>query len=317
MTPRLGFVGLGQMGLPMLENLCSGGDLPVMAHDLADAPFDRLAGHPAWGRSLRRADGLGGLAGASHVIVMLPDSTATNRVIEGGDGAPGLATILAPGARVIDMGSSDPAQTVRLGTVLDARGIALTDAPVSGTVTRARAGTLSILAGCDAATLEGLRPILSRMGTELIATGRLGAGHAMKALNNYVYAAGLLAASEALCIADRLELDLGVFAQVLNASSGRNVATETKIVQAILPGRYDGGFALALQAKDLATAARLQDRAGCPAAQLDLCTRLWTEAVAALPAGADNTEIHRYLDRNAPAGPSPSRPSPAHPLQRS
>ncbi len=297
----IGFVGLGQMGLQMVQNLAADGALGIGAHDRADAPFASLARHPAWGRNLQRAAALTDLAGASHVVTMLPDSRATNLVIEGDGNAPGLAEILAPGAVILDMGSSDPAETLRLAETLSARGIALIDAPVSGTVTRAKAGTLTIMAGCDEERLERLRPILGRMGSELIATGTAGAAHAMKALNNYVYAAGLLAASEALCIARRLDLDPEIFTRVLNGSSGRNVATETKLAQAILPESYDGGFALALQAKDLRTAAALQKLAGFEAAQLSSCAALWARAAAALGPGADNTEIHRFIDQTNPA----------------
>jgi 3-hydroxyisobutyrate dehydrogenase len=99
-----------------------------------------------------------------------------------------------------------------------------------------------------------------------------------------------------------MDLDLDVFTDVLNASSGHNVATETKLRQFIVPGTYSGGFALALMAKDLRTADSLQALAGVSASQLSLCAELWQRAREALPAGADNTEIHRYLERlNAPA----------------
>ena len=89
------------------------------------------------------------------------------------------------------------------------------------------------------------------MGETLIRTGAVGSAHAMKALNNYVHAAGLLAAAEALRLGEALGLDLGVLADVMNASSGRNIATETKVKQEILPGRYQGGFQLGLMRKDL------------------------------------------------------------------
>ena len=136
------------------------------------------------------------------------------------------------------------------------------------------------MAGGDAADLERARPLLSRMGATLIPTGAVGSAHAMKALNNYVYAAGLLAASEALLIARRMGLDLDVFTDVLNASSGRNVATETKLRQFIVPGSYAGGFALALMAKDLRTADALQAHAGVRVGQLSLCAGLWQRALA-------------------------------------
>ncbi|WP_338878378.1 NAD(P)-dependent oxidoreductase [Achromobacter veterisilvae] len=299
MALNIGFVGLGMMGLPMLENLARDEEnFNLLAYDRDPARLDRLAGHPAWNRTLKPAAGLQALAACDVVITMLPDSAATNAVIEGKDG---LAGIMRAGSVLLDMGSSNPAETLRLAPRLREAGVTLIDAPVSGAVAKAAAGTLAIMVGADAAGLERVRPVLSRMGASIIHTGAVGSAHAMKALNNYVYAAGLLAASEALLIARRMDLDLDVFTDVLNASSGRNVATETKLRQFIVPGTYNGGFALALMAKDLRTADSLQALAGVSASQLSLCTELWQRAREALPAGADNTEIHRYLERlNAP-----------------
>ncbi|VDC30490.1 NAD(P)-dependent oxidoreductase [Pseudogemmobacter humi] len=292
---RIGFIGLGTMGLPMIENLANQPDFELLAFDPSDTPFSALAGHKAWATRLCRADALGDLSGCDLIITMLPNSRITNAVMRGEEGRPGLAQILRPGARILDMGSSDPGSTMKLAQELAAKGISLTDAPVSGAVTKARTGELSIMVGTDAEGLETLRPVLSAMGRVLIPTGAVGSAHAMKALNNYVYAAGLLAASEALGIAARMGLDLAVLSDVLNASSGRNVATETKLRQFILPGSYNGGFALRLQAKDLATADGLQALSGFDAPQLTLCAGLWAEAVQQLPADADNTEIHRFL----------------------
>lgn len=296
MSKKLGFVGLGMMGLPMVANLAGAEGFEVLAYDLNDAPFEELAKHPAWGKGLGRAATMEDLGACETVVMMLPNSDITNRVVEGAPGQPGLATVLGSGASVIDMGSSNPAETLRLGALLAKGGVHLVDAPVSGAVAKAKSATLAIMAGCSPERLEELRPILGRMGSELIATGGLGSAHSMKALNNYVYAAGLLAASEALCIAERLGLDLHVLTRILNSSSGRNVATETKIEQFILPRSYSGGFALALQAKDLRTAGTLQDMSGFDAPQLSGCIDLWSRAERTLPRGADNTEIHRFIE---------------------
>lgn len=295
MIQQIGFVGLGAMGLPMLTNLAKEQIFHIHAFDLSEAPFAALSTLRTWGRTLFRADTLDALSKCETVITMLPDSCATNRVIEGGNGAPGLITILRSGATVVDMGSSDPAETMRLVPLLADAGIALVDAPVSGGVAKARVGDLAIMVGGDVAMVERLRPILSRMGQQLIATGKPGAAHAMKALNNYVYAAGLLATVEAVAIAQRLDLDTDIFADVLNNSSGRNFATETKLRPFLLPRNYAGGFALRLQAKDLALADGLQALANVEAPQLHLCAELWAQAAAALPTDADNTEIQRFI----------------------
>jgi 3-hydroxyisobutyrate dehydrogenase len=117
----------------------------------------------------------------------------------------------------------------------------------------------------------------------------------MKALNNFVYAAGLLAAAEAARLGAALDLDLNILADVLNASSGRNIATETKLKQEIIPGRYAGGFQLGLMRKDLATAGTIASEAGFDATLLTLLRGRWNAAVAALGPKVDNTEIHRFI----------------------
>ena len=114
-------------------------------------------------------------------------------------------------------------------------------------------------------------PLLREMGVAPIRTGPVGSAHAMKALNNYVYAAGLLAAAEAVHMAAALGLDTAVFTDVLNASSGRNVATETKLKSDVLTGRYAAGFQLGLMRKDLETAGAIADETGFDAPSLALC----------------------------------------------
>jgi 3-hydroxyisobutyrate dehydrogenase len=222
---------------------------------------------------------------------MLPDSRAVAAVMEG------LLPALGPGALVVDMGSSRPTETRRWGEALAAKGGAMLDAPVSGSVPKARAGTLAIMVGGEDADVARAEPLLRAMGETIIRTGPLGSAHAMKALNNYVYAAGLLAVSEAALMAEQEGLDLGVLTAVLNASSGRNIASETKLAQEIVSGRYAGGFQLGLMRKDLETAASMADASGTPRVLLDLCRAAWAEAVAALGPKADNTEIHRHLRR--------------------
>src|SRR5262249_18251800 len=155
-------------------------------------------------------------AGASDIVVtMLPTGDAVREVVTGAGDA--LLPGLRPGTAVVDMGSSAPAGTVALGALLAAHGIGMLDAPVSGGAAAVAAGTLAIMAGGDAALRERCHPILAAIGTRIFATGGLGSGHAVKALNNLVSATGLVAAAEALLVGRRFGVDPAVMLDVFNA----------------------------------------------------------------------------------------------------
>jgi 3-hydroxyisobutyrate dehydrogenase len=287
---RVGLVGLGNMGRPMAARFRATG-LPLAVHDArADVTRDVAAACDAVA-----APSLAALATASDIVVtMLPDGAMVRRVALG----PGdcLQAGLAAGSILVDMGSSSPSGTRALGATLAGRGIGMLDAPVSGGVRRAVDGTLTVMVGGDAALVARCRPLFDAVGTQLFACGTLGAGHAMKALNNLVSAAGLLAAGEALLVGTRFGLDPARMLEVLNASTGRNYATEHKLAQFVLSRRFDAGFSLALMVKDLGTALELAGDTATPAAFARECHALWTRAVEALEPGADHTAVVRWLE---------------------
>jgi 3-hydroxyisobutyrate dehydrogenase len=229
------------------------------------------------------------------VITMLPDSAAVDAVVLGSPGARALIHVLRKGALLIDMSSSAPLRTRELAARLEAAGLDFLDAPVSGGVKRALDGTLAIMVGGDAGVLEVWRELLGRMGRTVTRVGPAGAGHAMKALNNYVSAAGLVATVEALLAGQRFGLDPAVMTDVLNGSTGRNNTTENKVKPFMLSARYDSGFALALMAKDLGIAMTLAAQVGAPMRLGDAVRAMWDDAAAGLGAAADHTEMHRWL----------------------
>jgi len=290
MPTPIGFIGLGMMGLPMSRNLLKAGHA-LLACDPSEAARAALAAGAAAG-SVRFAPTPAAVAAEATIIVlMLPDSPVVAKVMEAGDG---LLAALRPGQLVIDMSSSLPGETRRLAPQVAAHGARFIDAPVSGGVTKARSGTLAIMVGGDDAAYGMAEPVLRGMGEALIRTGAVGSAHAMKALNNFVYAAGQLAAAEALIMARKLDLDLGILAAVLNASSGRNITTETKL-KSMIGGTYELGFSLGLMRKDLETAGAIAAETGVDAASLATCRQRWSEAMAALGPRVDTTEIHRFL----------------------
>ncbi len=228
---------------------------------------------------------------ADVVVLMLPNSDVVEAVLV----EAGALDALAPGKVVVDMGSSEPMRTRRLAAVAIGKGIAVIDAPVSGGVRAATAGTLTIMVGGDATTVARVRPILDELGSRVVHVGDAGAGHAVKALNNLMSATHLLATSEAMRTAEAFGLDLAVVLDVVNTSSGRSGSTENKWPNFVFPGTYDSGFALDLMVKDMAIAVALADAAGVDATLGRRALELWRDAAAALPAGADHTEIARCV----------------------
>jgi len=290
---RIGFVGLGNMGAPMTRRLAQGG-FGVLAYDIRAEIAEALSGEEAGIEAVAELGALGEICGV--VITMLPDATAVRQVVLGETGRDGVAGSLARGSVVIDMSSSAPAATLALGDALQTLGIYLVDAPVSGGVPRARDGSLTIMAGGPEARIDSLSPVFACLG-QVQRTGALGSGHAMKALNNYVSAAGLLAVCEALIIARRFGLDPKVANEVLKSSTGRNNTTDRKVEPFMLSRSFDSGFALALLRKDVGMARELAGELALDAPWLQSCKALLDEAAGALGDTADHTEAFVFLER--------------------
>jgi 3-hydroxyisobutyrate dehydrogenase len=287
-SARIGFVGLGNMGEPMVRRLAAAGH-EVSAYDLAGSARDRLADVAG----VTVAAAAGDVAeGADMVILMLPDSAAVEQVLLGD----GLLRRVAPPALVVDMSSSEPERTRALAEQAAQAGLTLVDAPVSGGVAGARAGTLTIMAGGPPGALARLRPVLDVLGSKVVHAGAgPGAGHAVKALNNLMSAAHLLVSCEAMLAAEAFGLDPAVVLNIVNESSGRSGSTQTKWPCYILPGGFDSGFSMRFMVKDMTIALRMAQAAGCPAAASRAVLEAWSAAADAMPPGADHTEIARWL----------------------
>ncbi|HEV2038381.1 MAG TPA: NAD(P)-dependent oxidoreductase [Candidatus Eremiobacteraceae bacterium] len=270
------FIGLGLMGRLMAANLEKAGFI-IQSFDLNGSGNCPSAKEAA--------------KGAQVLITMVPDGKAVRKAV--------LAALpgLAPGSIVIDMSSSDPSDTRKLNAILKKKNIRLLDAPVSGAKAKAADGTLAIMVGGDAGVLERVRPVLSKMGTEIFLTGALGSGHATKALNNYLGGAGTIAGFEALLVGEKFGLDPKVLIDVINASTGRNSTTERKIPQQIFTGAFASGFALALMAKDVGIAREIAREVGVETPYLKNTLKIWRDALSRLPAGADHTEMYHYLKK--------------------
>ena len=284
---RIAFLGLGMMGLPMAARLAKAG-YEVRGYDPVETV--RAALTEAGGTACASADEA--IDGAAALITMLPNGKAVETALIGG-ATPAVGR-LAPDAVIVDMSSSSPTGTRELAPRLEALGFGLVDAPVSGGVRRAQDGSLAIMAGGPEALVARVRPLLEAMGRSIFATGPVGSGHAMKALNNYVSAAGLTAACEALRVGQAFGLDPELMTDVLNASTGRNNSTEVKLKPFVISKTYGSGFSMRLMAKDLRTADDLARHLDVPAPLSHAVTALWSEADATLGAGTDHTAIDLF-----------------------
>lgn len=297
MTPvsgKIGFVGIGTMGTPMATNLAKAGH-KLIVYDAKPENARTLAST----HEVEIADRLTDLgAQSATVITMLPDGKIVRKVLCGENDSfkDCVAAGMPSGSIVIDMSSSSPVGTRELSEVLAKRGIVLLDAPVSGGVRRAVDGSLAIMAGGDAAAFERCKPLFEKMGKQIFHAGPSGAGHAVKALNNYVSAAGLLAASEAVVAGSRFGLEPAVIVDIINASSGMNNSTQNKFKQFILSKTWGAGFMMGLMAKDVRTALEVTAATDTPDPLARHCVEIWNDAERKLGGTVDHTEIYRYLE---------------------
>jgi 3-hydroxyisobutyrate dehydrogenase len=287
----IAFIGLGMMGRPMADRLAEAG-FKLRVFDLSQkAVSDFVGAHPS---ALATASAKAAAQGADALITMLPDGKVVRQaVLEGRDAA---VEGLAAGGLVLDMSSSNPVDTQQLARDLAARGMAVLDAPVSGGVKRAVDGTLSIMVGGAAADLERVRPVFAAMGRTITLCGPAGAGHAMKALNNYLSAAGLVAMCEALVVGEAFGLDPGTMVDVFNSSTGKSNATEVKGRQFVVSRTFAAGFTTGLMVKDLRTAADVARHLELRMPNLEQAVGYWTGANGKLGPSADHTEIFRYAE---------------------
>jgi 3-hydroxyisobutyrate dehydrogenase len=288
----IGFIGLGNMGSPMTRRLVEAG-YAVRAFDVS--PDARARARAVGATEVDSAPSAAD--GARIVILMLPNSAIVSSVVdelvEGGT--------LRPGAVVVDMSSSEPLATRAVAARLAGAHIGMVDAPVSGGVKGAVNGTLTIMTGGDERTLGRVQPVLDCLGRTVHA-GPVGAGHAVKALNNLLSATHLWVTSEAMEAGIRFGIEPSVMLAVFNGSSGRSGSTENKWPNFILPGTYDSGFGLRLMLKDMKIATQLARDTGTPSVLGEQAVGLWSAAAEGLDPAADHTEVARWIREKSPGG---------------
>jgi len=287
MIKRVGFVGIGNMGWPMAANLLKAGfDVTV-----CDAAPGRAAAFVAEFGARAAATPADAAREVEAVVTIVPTSAQV------ADAVAAMADALAPGTLLIDMTSGQPGRTRDIATALVARGVAMVDCPVSGGVPRAKTGELAIMAGGTDADLDRAEPLLRAMGTTIHRCGPIGAGQAMKALNNLASAGAFMMGIEALLIGQRAGLDPALMVDVLNASSGMTNSTQKKFKQFVLSRRFDSGFSLDLMLKDVSIALELGRDTVTPTPIAALVRELSAAAVALHGPGQDHTAVAQLAEK--------------------
>ena len=288
---KIAFIGLGLMGVPMAKNLLKAG-YQMVGFDLNNEVVAKFSDDKGF-RFVATPEQA--IEDANITILMLPDSSIIDSVLWGNDGSTGIASKLSKNSYLIDMSSSSPISSKENNYQLEKLGIKFVDAPVSGGVKKAIDGSLAIIVGGKKEHFDEVYPLLECMGKSIVHVGDAGAAHAVKALNNYVSAAGLIAASEALNAANKFGLDPHVVNKVFNASTGRNNTTENKVENFMLNDAFNSGFSLALMRKDVQIALSFIENMNCYANLARQCVLTAKEADEKLGKGADHTAMFDYV----------------------
>jgi 3-hydroxyisobutyrate dehydrogenase-like beta-hydroxyacid dehydrogenase len=290
----LGFIGLGVMGEPMCRNLARKSGATVVAFDERPAPLAALA-----------ADGVQAAASTAEVarraeivFLCLPGEPQVRAVCLGAGG--GLAALVEPGQTVVDMSTCPVALARELHQAFGARGAAFADAPIARTAQAARDGTLSIMVGGEPALFARLRPFLGCMGSEVTHCGGVGAGQAVKLMNNMVVAQTVVALAEALAVARASgAVEPRVLFETLAKGSADSFVLRNHGMKSLLPDHHptEGAFPTRYILKDLSYAIQLAESAGVALEQAATTRRLLEATAAAGWSEAYYTAVIRTIEK--------------------
>jgi 3-hydroxyisobutyrate dehydrogenase-like beta-hydroxyacid dehydrogenase len=288
MADLLGIVGVGRMGGPMANRLLDAG-YRLCVYDVSDeatrplvARGAELAASPAEVASM-----------AETVFISLPTPDVVREVALGGNGG------LINGSTVrtvIDLSTTGPAVAAEVAGKLAERKIVWVDSPVSGGVTGAKAGTLAVMVACPKPAYQKLEPVLKVFGKLFHAGEKPGLAQTAKLANNLLAATAMAATSEAMAMGVKAGLDAKVLIDIINASSGRNSATQDKFPRAILPRTFDFGFATGLSYKDVRLCVEEAEAMGVPMVVGGAVREMLAVTRARFGAGSDFTYIAKVLE---------------------
>ncbi len=300
MTTSVGFIGVGNMGNPMAGNVLKAG-FPLTVFDKHAPAMANLvgAGAKAGGSAADVVDR------SEIVLTCLPASPDVEAAyLEPG----GLVERARPGMILIDLSSVLPSTPRTIEPRARARGVHFLEAPVSGGVSGARAATLAVMVGGDAAVLERARPVLRALGPNVFHVGAVGAGNTVKAINNMMSCVNALAMMEGVAVGLKAGLDPMTIYEVVKASSGSSKSLE-RLPTAIVPRKFDPGFKVRLMNKDLETFTAIAKELHVPVSFANVAQRYEQMAMAAGLADQDTSVVMTLIERLAaiepPAGGKP------------
>ena len=286
---QIAFLGLGALGTPMARHVAAHHALTVWNRTAAKAESFAAA----FGATLA-ASPAAAARGAPVVITCLPTSREVESLLDGPDG---LLAGMADGTLLIDCTSGDPASSRRIAARLAERGIAFLDAPVSGGVSGAEAGALTVMCGGDDATFARARPVLEAFGKKIVLVGPIGAGHALKAVNNALLAVHIWSAAEGLAALTKAGVKPSAALEVINASSGRSNTSENLVPQRVVTRAFPRTFKLALLEKDVAIAADFIREQRVPSTVIQQVAELFRLARHELGEDADHVEAAKLIEQ--------------------
>ena len=290
MPERIGFIGVGRMGAPMVRRLLAQG-YEMVLRDVNAAALAPFRGQPG----VTIADTPRDVAAAVSVVLLsLPMPHLLDDVVLGPDG---IAAAGRP-VTVIDLSTSGVAATRRVASAANARRIRLLDAPVSGGVGGAERGALAVMVAGDRDLHDRHREMLAIIGKNVFYVGsEPGQGQAMKLANNLLSGAAMVLTAEVMAVATKAGIEPSLALDVLNVSSGRNSATQDKFPRSVVTGTFDFGFQLALMLKDVKLFADLAEETGVPTLVSDAVVSAWRMAATLGLADADLTAIAKLYEQ--------------------
>jgi 3-hydroxyisobutyrate dehydrogenase len=291
--PRIGFIGIGVMGAPMAGHLAKAG-YALTAHDLHRPKADALAAeHPC----IEIAETPRAVGERSDIVItMLPSGAYVRDVVLGSSG---VITGLRSGGLLLDTSSAEPWLTIDTAGILADAGIDMVDAPVSGAQIGAQSAQLVFMVGGENEPVSRVMPLLQIMGKKVFHLGPIGAGHAMKCINNLVTAITFMATTEGLSIGKQYGLSPDSMIDVLNVSTGMSWISQTQFKQRIINRKFDDPFRLELMVKDMGIAMELASRKGIPTPLSALGLDLWKEAERFSEKGCSISDMVRWAEHMA------------------